>query len=784
MTIQAGLISRESSTIISKIDPGHDILINIPIRKRHNVTQKFPPLVTLQCDSEHFVSQIRRDWTQYTDQIQARPSILPLYLRPECDSFHYRHFQWTPEYWNRLKHLPAAKQFSFEMIYFDITDKPLYVIRNANHSSLSHNMYLFDSSDTILFISKVISYFYELYQFVKFRLQINDSFSPQMQREPCFVALERLPNIKLPLHTFGTRSIPNPHQCSEERLVRFRQTSPSAFLVEFPQGQVQNLVPIIRNYKVYKETTGHPDVLDFQWTNPHHKSFLLQIEVGQRLTANPKLWWIHRQSSSVLGYHDNFFAPESLRTSQVVYSYARGRYHYYANGLYVTLPNVNYLLQNVTERNYTLQKWPLPERTENRPLNLSTVCSPHIGSFERALIKATTLLPNNQQLANINFCQHTASDLLSLPFSRQTYHEQALTENPHFSPTFYSYYDDPTPFKELDTFTQIVFNHEVSILTPLWQNIHSKILQLHQKLNSFHYFFTRSSYYSAERRIYSHDTNMKFFSLAWAHEIDNRDKATQNLNELNHLVNYFAVTLPSIRQRFRALYLLKLRNTVLPILRNYSLLRPGILYKHIFTNGRLHSIPYKRNRHFTALDFTETISTTELWPTAAIDTTFPPQSIAPISSSSQTFLKTLTLKNNSTPNSPTDVFRSLELTTSDYKPSHHSTFQSRAQHEKTFFYQNILNFFGSHSINSRMVHVNFRTHVNTSVSHTPLRSTHVSQTQNSTIHSRRPLINEQLIIHSSLVETSVAFSVVPHEVPLTLFIYCFSMTALRSLLVT
>ena len=376
--IQAEFISTEPFTIINHIDPAHDILTNIPLHNRHNVTQKFSPLITLQCDSENFVSQIQREWTRYTSQIQARPPIPPLYVRPECNSFYYRHFQWTPEFWNRLEHSPTAKQFSFEMIYFQIIDKPLYVIRNTNHTSLPHNMYLFDSSDTILFISKVISHFYELYQFVKFKLQITDNASPQMQREPCFVALERLPNIKLPLHTFGTSNIPDPQQCSEERLVRIRQTAPLAFLVEFPQGQVKNLVPIIRNYKIYKQTTGHPDVLDFQWSNPSHKSFLLQIEVGQRLTTNPKLWWVHRQSSSVLGCHDNVFAPESLRTSQVVNSYARGQYHYYADGLYVTLPDVNYLFQNVTEHNYILQKWPLPTQTENRPLNRSTTCAPSV----------------------------------------------------------------------------------------------------------------------------------------------------------------------------------------------------------------------------------------------------------------------------------------------------------------------------------------------------------------------------------------------------------------------
>jgi len=445
------------------------------------------------------------------------------------------------------------------MIYFEIIEKALYVIRNINKSSLPHNMYLYDSSDTILLISKVISYFYELYQFVRFKLHISDNLPPQMQREPCFVALERLPNIKLPLHTFGKSHIPNPEQCNEERLVRLRQTAPFSFLVEFPQGKIENRVPIIRNYNIYKQATGHPDVLDFQWTNPSSKAFFLQIEVGPRLTNNPKLWWIYRQSPSVLGYHDNFFAPESLRTSQVVYSYARGQHHYYADGLYVKLPGVNYLIQNVTENNYTLQKWPLPKQTENRPLNLSTICAPHIGPFERALIKATTLLPDFSQVANIAFCQQYASDHFSLISLRNTYHAQAMIENPHFQSTFFSYRDNQTTFREHDTSFQQAFNHEFSIFKSLWNNMQPKILQLHQRLYRFHYFRQRSLYYSAERRLHAHD--VQSFASSWAHATQARDRATKNRNEVQHLVNYFTITLRSIRQHFYTLYLLKLYST-------------------------------------------------------------------------------------------------------------------------------------------------------------------------------------------------------------------------------
>ena len=735
---QAVFITTEPLKIINKIDPNNDILINVPPNKRHNLTKYFLPLVTLPCDSENFASQIQNDWTQYVTQIQSSPPIPPLNVRPECDSFHYRHFPWTPEIWNRLEHSQTAKQFSFEMIYFEIIDKALYVIRNINDSSLPHNMYLHDSSDTILLISKIISYFYELYQSVSFKLNIGDNLPSQTQSKPCFVALARLPNIKLPLHTFGTTNIPYPEQCSEERLVRFRQTAPSVFLVEFPQGHIENRVPTLRNYEIYKQATGHPDVLDFQWTSPSSKAFHLQIEVGPRLTNNPKIWWIYRQSPSVLGYHDNFFAPESLRTSQTVYSYARGQNHYYADGLYVKLPNVHYLTQNVTENNYTLQKWPLPTQTENRPLTLDTICTPHIGSFERALIKAMTLLSNTPRFTNLDFCQQYASDHLPLNSLRSTYHAQAITENPHFQPTFFSYHDNQTTFRAHDTSFQQAFNHEFSIFKSLWHNMQPKILQLHQKLYRFHYFHRRSLHYDAERRLYTHDFNS--FAAAWSYAVHARDKATQNLNEVHHLINYFSVTLHSVQRRFSTLYLLKLHSIVLHILQNDSSLRPGILYNHTYTNGQIHSTPCKMNRHFTSDNFKDSLSPANERRTVHVNGTIEPPRTPRISNSPQTPPKSLPPKPDNITIISTNIPRSFEVTTLYVKPGSHSTLQIRKQNKNAISKQKILNFFGPPSNFFHILNMSFLTHGSTLEPLSPSISTRSSQTQSPAPHFRSPSI--------------------------------------------
>ena len=90
-------------------------------------------------------------------------------------------------------------------------------------------------------------------------------------------------------------------------------------------------------------------MLDFQWSTPIDQGFALYIELGEKLTYIPRTWWIQEQSDSLLGLHKNFFLPKYLQTIQTIYSYARNRRHYYAEGFYVKKPGVKYLRQNIDE---------------------------------------------------------------------------------------------------------------------------------------------------------------------------------------------------------------------------------------------------------------------------------------------------------------------------------------------------------------------------------------------------------------------------------------------------
>jgi len=576
-------------------------LDDISPRNRINISTTFKPLVTLRCDTSQFVAQVQRNWNLYNSIRSLKPAIPPLYVNPECDSFFYRHFRWTPESWNILEHTEAAKHFSFEMINFDIIEKPLYIIPNETNSSKPHNMFFSESSDAILFMSYTLSYFYEKFRFVRFKLFVNNDHWPQAQTGPCFVALERLPLIKIPLHTFGLHLIDNPIQCKEDKLVRLNQKTPSTFVLHFPKGKLTNLVPLYRKYKEYIKQTKNLDVLDFQRSTSTDTGYTLLIHVGTKLKNPPKIWWIHRQSNSLLGYHDNFFAPEYLRTSQVIHSYARNNRHYYAEGLYVKIPDAKYLAQNVVERNYTIQSWPLPTQETNTPDKPHEYCKPRLGALENSLNQVNHFLEDSLEIKTLNICNTNLHTFKTTQEDHAKYQQHAIAALPLLKHDILSYDDRtldpfharPVPQHLKETQLQIDLTEQLSLL-----NTHGLICNLnfkHYKPNCF--FITRIAiknffFYRKTSIIQSSDT-LYTFAIYKQRTLNAQKLVTQQLNEITYLRNYFMVVMKSIQRYFQTIYLLKLTQIMINKLKHNQLLQPHIMYKHTITNGEITSSPVK-----------------------------------------------------------------------------------------------------------------------------------------------------------------------------------------------
>ena len=602
--IQTRLFSTNLQEIIETIRQKGISLADISPRNNITISTNFRPLVTLQCDSSQFVAQVQNHWNLYTTIQFEKSAIPPLYVNPNCDSFFYRHFRWTPESWNMLEHEEPAKQFSFEMINFDIIEKPLYIITNETNSHTPHNMFFSESSDAILFMSYTLSHFYEKFQSVRFKLVVNNEQWPQAQIGPCFVALEPLTLIKTSLHTFGLHLINNAVQCNENKLVRLHQQTPSTFALHFPKGKLTNIVPLYRKYKEYIRHTNKPDVLDFQWSTNTDTGYTLLIQVGTPLTSPPKIWWIHRQSDSLLGYHDNFFEPEHLRTSQIIHSFARNNCHYYPEGLYVKMPEVKYLTQNVIERNYTMQSWPLPTKTINTPDKPHEYCKPRLGALENGLNQANRLLENSLEIKHLNTCNTNYQTLKTAREDHTNYHQNAIAALPLLKHDILSY-----DYVTADTFhtqlvpqhlkksqLQIALNEQLHLLNTLWGNMQPRVRTLQTKLFLYHTYRNQKLFFLQEKQFYSN--TLYTFAIYKQRILNAQHMAIQQLNEITHLRNYFMALMKTIQRYFQTIYLLKLAQIMVQTLKHNQLLQANILYKHTIVNGEIISHPVKRKVDF------------------------------------------------------------------------------------------------------------------------------------------------------------------------------------------
>ena len=102
------------------------------------------------------------------------------------------------------------------------------------------------SSDAFIYISHVVSYFYERFKYVKFRLFNKHHYWTHEHRGPCYVGQDRLPLIKQVHHAIGNKYPTTPSECFEEALSRVHRITDSHYSVTFPKGKMRNVVPHFR----------------------------------------------------------------------------------------------------------------------------------------------------------------------------------------------------------------------------------------------------------------------------------------------------------------------------------------------------------------------------------------------------------------------------------------------------------------------------------------------------------------------------------------------------------
>jgi len=448
-------------------------------------------------------------------------------------------------------------------------------------------------------ISRIISYFYEHFISVKFKLFTRTTKWRNEFRGNCYFSTKKFPLIKQILQTSTTTQHVIDTPCDEEELIRTFTINSTHYVVTFPRYKITNEVPELKNVQQYVEQIKHDYVLDFQWSNPTDTGYSLEIEVGEKLNYIPKTWWIHQQSDSLLGYHYNFFLPNYFKTLQTTYSYARDNRHYFAEGFYVKKPGITYLRQKVVEHTPHITSWPIPTQKINIKHPPSVYFKPHLGNLETLLPKALNLLQRPPRIDPILQCTNYTQTFRTIRQERFNYHQTISNYETSLLPELYSY-DQPDHHqrdKKINNIQQGNLQRRIDdksqLFHVLWINVRPHILNLQENLLSHYFTNNEKMRLKAEQRLY-----MTFFhQQTWLNsQISKaRLKERRAYNQLLHECNYLSAIISPMHQRFREIYAMTLQHRAIQILRNSKNLQPYILYQHIITSAFINSYPLKFN---------------------------------------------------------------------------------------------------------------------------------------------------------------------------------------------
>ena len=567
-------------------------LHQIPANAQQNITIPFKPLNTFACDTQNFQKQTTNYWQKYTSLITDNTPGKRTQFSPDHHSYYFKKILWSPDEWTTIAHNHIAREQDFEMIYLQFVKKPLYVIYNEYGYTDPHNLHYADSGDTTTLISRIVAYFYEHFTFVKFKLFTNLSKTLGEFRGLCYLSANKFPLIKEVLLTSQTTQYEIKTPCNEDRLVRLHTLNSKTYIATFPKTKISNEVPQVRNIQQYEQQIGYNYVLDFQWSTLTDQGFALYIELGEKLTYLPRIWWIQEQSNSLLGFHKNFFLPEYLQTIQTTYSYARNMRHYYAEGFYAKKPGVKYLRQNVDEYTPVITSWPIPSQTINQKHPRNTYFKPHRGNLETTLSKIFQIVTRPPHIAQISICQNYTENFRTIQNERSNYHQNLNEQQPPLLSHIYSYKqkslatnnDQGNNVKQANLQRRIDDKAQLSRL--LGNNVQSHMSNLEHNLLTYQFESSEETRLNIEKRI--HHKIWTDYATTQAHS-----KAQYAYAQLLYEINHLSAVIPTLHKTFREMYAMILQHKAIRLLRNDQQLPPHILYQHIINSDSITTTPLK-----------------------------------------------------------------------------------------------------------------------------------------------------------------------------------------------
>ena len=583
------------STLTTALQQTKAIISPLPISQQTTRRQLTKPILTLPFDLEQFHKHLLHNWTTYAGEKQIRTLTKPLNVTPDCNCYNYYRVKWKPDQWTTLQRNPVMSFLDFEMINLKLIKQSFYLISHIHEALPPHNMSLHNSFDALMFISQIISYFYEKYELVRFKLFYNHIPWIKKLSGPCFINIKDFPLVITSMYgptpkydgSFEYEEVS--HHCPPDTLTKLQHYNATEYRIFFPKGILRNVLARLRLRSQYLQDIKYPEALDFEWGFPNDTGYILRIQAMTLRHEIPTNWWIHQQSPSLLGYHKHFFTPSYLQTIRTTYSYERRRRHYYNNGVYVKKPKTQYLRQRVDELKPTLTSWPLPRHHINCKLKYRKYCSPRCGEVEYYMLIAFHHTSGNKNRTFIAPCIDYLKHFTSLREQQIAYQENNAFLTIRSQTPLYSYYLPNAPILSgpLITyhlhydFLQTQLREQISIFNQKWY----QMLTMFRRLKTIICTYIRSKdvylFHLANRQ---HRTRTFYTFAQNANLITKYFRSTNSLSQtIATLYKTLDDPFTTLAQHAKRIYALKFTVQYIEHLRNSPYLYSNTIYRHYHT---------------------------------------------------------------------------------------------------------------------------------------------------------------------------------------------------------
>jgi len=251
---------------------------NISKNLHYNHIEKLPPLAYIPSDLQNFHHQLTHSWVTYSINKANPTAYPPTDVNPSCNSFTYNTFHWSPLQWTSITD-SSFSNIDFQMLQLQLPSQTQVTIAQTNSLRNTITMSHDSLHEAFLFMSKILSYFYEKYTNITFKL--NKYTDPTLPTNAinCTIGLHDLPSILEVIQPRGETRILYTTPCILEKIIRIQKLTWTEYAVHFPTSRIRN---IIQQPLRYFNSTTREQTLTFQWPYLNQTAFKLMIRVSQQ----------------------------------------------------------------------------------------------------------------------------------------------------------------------------------------------------------------------------------------------------------------------------------------------------------------------------------------------------------------------------------------------------------------------------------------------------------------------------------------------------------------------